>query len=200
MGDYTWLDLLLLAVILVSSLLGIWRGLVSEVLSLLAWVAAFFAAKTWGDETAMLMAGAVRGLNDPGLRYIVGFVTVFALTLVLFAIARMLLSSLLRAVGLGLVDRLLGSLFGLGRGLLVAWIAVLLAGLTNLPRETWWRDSLLVPPLETAVIASKPWLPPALAQKIRYRASPGPRAGRQAAMLRSGNREFMNFTKLTDRR
>lgn len=183
MGDFTWLDFLLLAVVLVSFLLGIWRGLVSEVLSLLAWVAAFFAAKAWGDEAAMLMAGAVRGLSDPGLRYIVGFVTVFVLTLLLFGIARMLISSLLRAVGLGLVDRLLGSLFGLGRGLLVAWIAVLLAGLTNLPREAWWRDSLLAPPLETAVIASKPWLPSALAQKIRYRTSQGARASRQAAIL-----------------
>ena len=178
MGDFTWLDLLILAVILVSSLLGVWRGVVSEVLSLVAWVAAFFAAKAWGSDATSLMGGMLRGLSDPGLRYLVGFVTVFALTLILFAIARLLLASLLRAVGLGFVDRFLGGLFGFGRGFLVAWIGVLLAGLTDLPRQLWWHESLLTPPLETAVVASKPWLPPALAQKIHYRTNQGARGTR----------------------
>ena len=175
MGDFTWLDLFLLAVILISSLLGVLRGVASEVLSLAAWVAAFFAAKAWSGEAGAILGGMLRSLNDPGLRYLVGFVTVFVLTLLLFAIARLLLASLLRAMGLGMADRLLGALFGFARGVLVVWIGVLLGGLTDLPRQAWWRDALLTPPLETAVIASKPWLPPALAQKIHYRTGHGAR-------------------------
>jgi len=132
--------------------------------------------ETWGGAATEVMSFALRGLHDPGLRYVVGFVTVFVATLLLFALARLLLSSLLRAVGLGLVDRFLGGLFGFGRGVLVVWVVVLLAGLTDLPRQEWWRESLLTPPLETAVVASKPWLPPTLAQKIHYRANHGGRS------------------------
>ncbi len=171
MNDLTRLDLLILAIVFMSALLGLWRGLVSEVLSLLAWFAAFLAAKTWGGDAAVLMTGLLRQLSEPSLRQIIGFVTVFCLTLLIFSVARWLLTHLLSAVGLGLVDRFLGATFGLGRALLIVWIGVLLAGLTDLPRQAWWHESLLVPPMETAVIASKPWLPPALAQKIHYRTS-----------------------------
>jgi membrane protein required for colicin V production len=169
MGDFTWLDLLILAVILFSSLLGILRGVLSEVLSLLAWLVAFIAANTWAGTAAGLLESIWHIPGDTSLRHIIGFTTVFTLVLLLFAIARRLLSSLLRAVGLGPLDRLLGAAFGVARGVFVAWLGVLICGLTTLPEQTWWREARLTPPLETAVIASKPWLPATLAQKIRYR-------------------------------
>jgi membrane protein required for colicin V production len=76
---------------------------------------------------------------------------------------------LLSAVGLAPLDRLLGAVFGVARGVLVAWVAVLLSGLTALPQQQWWRQALLAPPFETAVLAAKPWLPADLAKRIRYR-------------------------------
>lgn len=171
MGNFTWLDLLILAVILFSSLLGILRGVLSEVLALLAWVAAFIAANAWAGTAAGLLDGMLRVPGDPSLRHIVGFATVFALILISFAIARRLLASLLHAIGLGPLDRLLGAVFGLARGVLVVWTGVLICGLTELPHQPWWHEAQLIPPLETAVIASKPWLPLALAKKIRYRSA-----------------------------
>ncbi|MBP9713639.1 MAG: CvpA family protein [Sterolibacterium sp.] len=170
MSALNWLDLLILTVVLLSTALGLWRGLASEILALLAWLAAFLAARAWGGTAAELI-GSTHSLHDPGLRYLAGFVAVFCLTLLAFALARWLASNLLRAIGLGLVDRLLGALFGCGRALLIVWIGVLLAGLTALPRQDIWRDASLIPPLETAVIASKPWLPPMLAQKLHYRSN-----------------------------
>lgn len=169
MGNFTWLDLLILAVILFSSLLGILRGVLSEVLSLFAWVAAFIAGNAWAGTAAGLLDGMLHIPGDASLRHVVGFVVVFALVLILFALVRHLLSSLLRAMGLGPLDRLLGAAFGIARGALVVWAGVLVCGLTDLPRQAWWREARLTPPLETAVIASKPWLPLALAEKIRYR-------------------------------
>lgn len=168
MAEVTWFDWLILAVILLSSLLGVWRGVVSEVLALLAWVAAFFAARMWGGATAEHMSALLQNLHEPALRQMVGFATVFVATLLLFAIARFALSSLLRAVGLGLVDRFLGALFGLGRGVLLVLLGVLLGGLTDLPSQQWWREALLAPPLETAVLAAKPLLPPKLGQSIHF--------------------------------
>jgi len=168
MADFTWFDWLILIVILLSALLGVWRGVVSEVLALLAWVAAFFAARMWGGAATELLSAWLHNLHEPALRQMVGFATVFVATLLLFAIVRFALSRLLRAVGLGLVDRFLGALFGLGRGVLLVLVGVLMGGLTDLPRQQWWHEASLAPPLETAVLAAKPWLPPMLSQKIHY--------------------------------
>jgi membrane protein required for colicin V production len=103
------------------------------------------------------------------MRLAAAYVSIFVGVLLLFAIARMLISLMLKAVGLGLLDRLLGAAFGVMRGVLVVWVAVLVAGMTPLPKADWWRDAILAPPLETAVIAAKPWLPVDAAKRIRFR-------------------------------
>jgi len=165
-AGFTGFDWAVLTVVVLSSLLGMWRGLVSEILALLAWVAAFFAARMWGGLAATFLSA---WLKDPGLRQVAGFAMVFLGTLLLFAALSFLLSRFLRMIGLGLVDRFLGTLFGVVRSLLMVLAGVLIGGLTELPRQAWWREALLAPPLETAVVAAKPWLPPQVAQRIHYR-------------------------------
>jgi membrane protein required for colicin V production len=149
-----------------SCLLWLWRGLISEVLALTAWVAAFIAARTWGGEAATYFEGVVA---EPALRYAAGFVAVLLFVLVTFAVARLVLSLVLKAAGLAMVDRLLGAGFGVLRGLLIVLVGVLLAGMTALPKSQWWRNAWLAPPFETAVIALKPWLPVEVAKRIHYR-------------------------------
>ena len=162
----TVFDYAVFGVVAASLLLGLWRGLVSEVLALLAWVAAFFAARAVAPGLAPIFG---RFTHEAALQYVAAFAAVFVAVLLVFAIGRIVAAKLLRAVGLGWADRLLGMLFGIGRGVLIALVAVLLGGMTPLPREAWWRDAWLAPPLETAVVAAKPWLPKAVAQRIRYR-------------------------------
>ncbi|GAB1393556.1 CvpA family protein [Rhodocyclaceae bacterium] len=159
-------DYVVLAVIALSLLIGVWRGVVSEILALLAWIAAFLCARLWAGQVGdLLMASDVA----PHWRQVAGFLAVFVGVLIGFALARWLISQFLKAVGLGTLDRLLGALFGIARGVLLVWIGVLLAGLTSLPAQPWWQSAMLAPPFETAVLASKPWLPPDLAKRIRYR-------------------------------
>jgi len=162
----TWFDYAVLAAVAASLFLGFWRGIVSELLALVAWVAAFFAAREVAGQAAMFFSSL---LADPGLRYAAGFAAVFVLVLVLFAIGRFVLSALLRAIGLGLLDRFLGAAFGVMRGVLIVLVAVMLGGMTELPRQAWWRDAMLAPPLETAVVALRPWLPAEVSKRIRYR-------------------------------
>jgi len=162
----TVFDYVVLGVIGASCLLGLWRGLVSEILALLAWVAAFIVARQYAAWAAPWFAGL---FNEPALRLGAGFVAVFIGVLLLFGLGRLALTRVLRAVGLGLTDRLLGVFFGFVRGLAIVLVAVLLAGLTSIPREEWWQQASLAPPLETAAVATKPYLPPEIAQKIRYR-------------------------------
>jgi membrane protein required for colicin V production len=162
----TWFDYAVLAVIAASLLLGLWRGVVSEVLALAAWVLAFFVAREFALPVSEFFAGM---LNDKSMQYLAGFAAVFVGVLVVVGIARLVVSFLLRAVGLGLIDRMLGAIFGIARGLLLVLVAVMLGGLTPLPKEPWWKNAMFAPPLETAVLAARPWLPASMAQKIRYR-------------------------------
>jgi len=162
----TLFDYFVIAVMVISLLVGIARGVVSEILALIAWVAAFIAARMWAIPAGNLLLAE---LPDPLWRQLAGFVGVFVAVLIGFALLRWMTTLLLKAVGLRPLDRVLGSLFGVVRGMLALLILVLLAGLTPLPQQQWWRQAMFAPPLETGVLAAKPWLPPELAKQIQYR-------------------------------
>lgn len=162
----TIFDYVLLGVLALSAAIGMWRGLVSEVMALVAWAVALFAAWRYGAEAAGLLAGVIA---EPAWRQVGGFVLVFVAVLLLAALLRFLLRELLRAAGLGAADRFFGAVFGLARGLAIAFAVVLLGGLIGVAREPWWADAMFAPPLETAVIAAKPWLPDVVADRIRFR-------------------------------
>ncbi len=159
-------DYVVLGVMAISLLLGITRGVISEILALVAWLAAFIAARMWAVPVGDLMLAE---MPDPLWRQLAGFVAIFVAVLILFAVLRWLMALLLKAAGLRPLDRALGALFGVARGVLVVLMLVLLAGLTPLPQQQWWRTAMLAPPLEMGVLAVKPWLPPELAKRIHYR-------------------------------
>lgn len=162
----TVLDYVLLAIVVLSALVGLWRGLVSEVVALLAWVVALGAAWLYASEVAQMLESHIA---EPAWRQVAGFALIFVGVLLLAAVLRFLLRELLRAAGLGPADRMFGTFFGVARGLAIAFVLVLVGGMLGMAKETWWVDSLFAPPLETAVIASKPWLPEVVAERIRFR-------------------------------
>ncbi len=86
---------------------------------------------------------------------------------------------LIHAAGLGFVDRFLGSIFGVLRGVLLILAFVFVAGLTALPRADWWQNSALAPPFVVAVLALKPWLPDRLAERLDYSRGGAPAAPAQ---------------------
>lgn len=160
----TVFDYLVLGILAASLLLGVWRGVVGEIIALLAWVFAFLAARWWGTEVAQL----ITAIADPAIRLLAGYAAVFGIVLVLMALLRLAVRGLLSALGLTLADRLLGVVFGAARGMLIVLVLVALAGMTSLPKERWWSEAYLAPPLQTAVLASKPWLPAEMARRIRF--------------------------------
>ncbi len=161
----TAFDYGVIAILLASLALGLWRGLIGEVLALLAWVLAGLAAWQLGPEVGAL----ITAIADPGLRVLAGYAAVFVGVLIVLALVRLAVRGLLKALGLTAVDRVLGVVFGVARGLLIVLILVAIGGMTSLPKEIWWRNAILSQPLETAVLASKPWLPPEAAKRIRFR-------------------------------
>lgn len=161
----TAFDYLVLGILLASAILGAWRGLVGEILSILAWVLALVAAWMFGAEIG---AALYSGIGDSMLRLVAGFVTVILLVLVVIALLKLLMRGLLKAIGLSLTDRMLGVLFGLMRGLAILLVIVILGGLTSAPKQPWWREARFAPPLETIVLAGRPWLPGDVAKRIRF--------------------------------
>lgn len=162
----TVLDYVLLVIVVLSALVGLWRGLVSEVVALLAWVAALGAAWLYASEVAVMLEAHIA---EPAWRQVAGFALIFVGVLLLAAVLRFLLRELLRAAGLGPADRMFGTFFGIARGLAIAFVLVLVGGMLGMAKEPWWENSLFAPPLETAVVASKPWLPDVVAERIRFR-------------------------------
>ena len=162
----TVIDIAVLVIVGISILIGVLRGLVREVLALLAWVAAFLAANLLTPEIAKLLPQA---MGKEEIRLLVSFVGVFIVVLIGLSMLAILASKLVRIVGLGPSDRVVGGVFGLARGVLVVMILVLLAGLTALPHQAVWRNAVLSDPLEEFAGTMKPWLPAELAQRITYR-------------------------------
>jgi membrane protein required for colicin V production len=161
----TWVDYAVIAVMAVSILWGALRGLIREVMSLGAWVIAFLAANLFAGPLAEFMPQAI---SRPELRVLASFVSIFLLALIVTTLFGLLLSRIAAAAGLGGVDRVLGAVFGVARGLIILIALTLVAGLTRLPDDSAWRESVSGPWLARGAMALKAWLPPALADRLRY--------------------------------
>ena len=161
----TWFDYGVLSVLGLSLLLGALRGLMREIVSLAGWIAAFVLATAFSGIVAVQMPESL----GPLLSGLLAFLLIFVGVLVLSGVVGLVLSLLVRAAGLGFLDRLLGAAFGIVRGMAIVLLAVLLAGLTPLPHEPFWRQAVLSGPFETVALALKPYLPEGVAQRLKYR-------------------------------
>lgn len=145
-------DIAIFAVLVVSMVFGLWRGFVREVLSLLAWVAAFWLAWLFGDRVAAVLSTYI---TRPEAALIAGYVGCFVAAIVVAALVLWGVDKLMDRGGLRGGDRLLGLIFGLARGVLLVTFVVLMLGFTAIPRQAaWWRQSQLLP----GFIGAAAWL------------------------------------------
>ena len=135
-------DWILIAIITVSSVFGLLRGFVKELLSLASWVAAFFIARLFSFKLSNFM---VDWIDQPQFRVIAAFVILFAATLVVGALINNVFSRLVSATGLTGTDRLFGMVFGIVRGSLLVIVMVSLLSLTPVSNDQWWQTSLIIP-------------------------------------------------------
>lgn len=150
------LDWIFAAVLVASMLIGAWRGLVFEVLSLMGWVASFFIAQWFADDMAALLP---MGESADALRYAAGFVVVFVGAVFAFGFLSWLAKKMVEAIGLRPADRALGAIFGVLRGMVLLLAAAVVAGLTPLGEAGWWQESQGAPILAEVLRGLKPALP-----------------------------------------
>ena len=135
-------DWAILAILGLSVLVGLWRGLVAELLSLAIWIAAFWVAASFGPAVAAHLEPMI---SLPIARIVLGYALCFIAVLVVGALVRFAMRRLISGTGLSGIDRLFGMLFGFVRGVLLVTLLVFLVGLTLFTRESWWQQSALLP-------------------------------------------------------
>ncbi|MEO8332070.1 MAG: CvpA family protein [Gallionella sp.] len=169
----TGFDLAVIAILLVSLLFGMWRGFLYEVLSLLGWPLAFMLSYRYADVFAqhipIPVLSHVEGKQEI-LRVTVAYALVFIAVMIVWGALVWGLTKLLRAIGLGQFDRMLGGLFGVLRGVLVVLVAVWMAGTTDIPERPFWRDAQMSRGAEDVALLTKAWLPDDIAKRIHFRA------------------------------
>ncbi|QNH13746.1 MULTISPECIES: CvpA family protein [unclassified Xanthomonas] len=150
------IDMVLLAVILVSALLGALRGFVGIVVGTLSWLLAGWATFQFGGDAGRWLAD---GAHPSMTYYLGGYALTFVVTMAVVGITGMVIRSAVRATALSGTDRALG--FGLGtlRGGFFAAVLVLLMSFTPLTREPAWRQSVVLPVLSPGVHWMRAQLP-----------------------------------------
>lgn len=135
-------DILILITAILSVALGVWRGLVKEVLSLVVWVVAFWASLTFGRPLAGLMSGLI---DSPSVRGALGFTLLFIAVIVAGALITKLVHKAVAGSGLELVNRLTGGAFGLLRGFAIVVVLLTVVSYFPVRDAAWLKASSLVP-------------------------------------------------------
>jgi membrane protein required for colicin V production len=161
----TIFDYLVLFILIASVVISMLRGLMKEILSLVSWIVAFVVANMWGGDLAPLLPEAIPGM---ALRLIVAFLILFIGVRLLMGLLMMAVDAAINAAGLTLADRGLGGLFGLARGVVIVLAGVMLAGMTDLPKQDFWRNALLSPMAETGARTVQPFLPADISRHVKF--------------------------------
>lgn len=138
--DYSILDYAILAILSLSVVIGLWRGLLKEVLSLATWLLALFVSMRFSPDIMGYLAGAI---PDERVQYVVALIVLFVLSALVGVIVTQVISKSAKVVGLGFFDRLLGAVFGVLRGAVVVVILLLLIKASPFADKDWSNNAVL---------------------------------------------------------
>lgn len=171
-----WPDYAIIAVIAISTTVGVLRGFIKEVFSLVVWAAAFFVAYYFAGDVAELMKDAV---TLPSARTAMGFAGLFIAVLLVGGLINYLLGRLVESTGLSGTDRLLGGVFGAARGLVLVIAVLLVAGFTPIPADPWWKDSPTIQRMIPLVEWASGFLPPKVHEHLDFEPEDDKKAANQ---------------------
>jgi len=141
------------------------RGAVREVLAIAGWIAALYVARTYASQLVPLLPPDIP--TEP-LKVLAAFIILMLGVLLVASLLSIALSSIIKKIGLNWLNRGVGGLFGLARGLLIVCVLVFLAGLTSLPKDDRWTNAMFSAPLEVLVKSMLPWLPQSVTRHVKY--------------------------------
>jgi membrane protein required for colicin V production len=138
----SWVDLLIVFILVVSGAFGFWRGFAKEALSLVSWLAAIWLAWRFSWAVEPLLG---EWTVAPELRIWAARAIVFVVVLSIGGLVAWSVRALIRHTGLSGTDRTLGGLFGIARGVLIVGLGAIALQLSGLDQDTWWQEAKLRP-------------------------------------------------------
>lgn len=160
-----WIDGVIIVLVVLSAAVGFVRGFGREIFGLAAWALAFYLAFTYADELSNILSVWIDAETP---RLLVAFGVIFVVVVIIGAVLNVFFGRLIEKSGLGGTDRLLGVGFGFLRAVALLIMLVLLAGLTSIPRDSWWQESMLMEHLENGAIVVRDYLPSDIARAVTY--------------------------------
>jgi membrane protein required for colicin V production len=167
MASLNFVDIIILVIFALSIVIGFGRGLVSEVISLVALVAAFAVAIYFTTPLADYFTNAAsikqvvsQSSDTMGAStahpasyaaLAISFILLFVATIVVGIIVKAILNLAISAGGVGVGNRILGGIFGFVRGFLINLVIIFIVQLSPLNDEHWWQQSKFVPQFQPAV-------------------------------------------------
>jgi membrane protein required for colicin V production len=139
------LDYIILAIVLISAIAGLIQGFLREAISLVTWILGIWLAWKFGPMLAPHLGGA---LSKASYGLWAGRAIVFIAVLVIGAIIGATINYFVRLSIFSGLDRLLGFVLGLVRGVVIVGVGIILAQTVQLDGEAWWKKSRLMPQLE----------------------------------------------------
>ncbi len=161
----TLFDYFVIAIVGISMLVGLMRGAIKEVFSLASWILAFIIAKTYFAELSRWLETLV---SNSSLRSLTAFIFLFVASLIVLGLISMLLTTLIKKMGLGSIDRALGGMIGFVRGVAIMLVVVILGSMTALPQHNDWRHALTRGWFEMLAGSVKQWLPDVMTKRIHF--------------------------------
>ncbi|MGR8980602.1 MAG: CvpA family protein [Gammaproteobacteria bacterium] len=161
-----WVDYTIIVLIGIYILLGMVRGGRKEMLCLISWLVAIAVAWNFAEDLSKLLPASI---PPTPVKLAAAFAIMLVVTRVFTSFIIFLMSQRSNANKSSFGDHLAGILVGLCRGIVIVAIMILMGGLTTLPKDSWWRESQLIPPFEFSVIWLKDHIPTGMSGYIRFR-------------------------------
>lgn len=152
MTNFNWIDYVILGILFASILAGLLRGLIKEIFSLLTWIAAFVISSMYTTKVASTFShhASPEQTVDAAKQSIslialgVSFIGIFIAVLLAGSLISYIITRAVEGPGISFVNRFLGALFGLGRGVLLILFIMFLVELTPLENQNEWKQSQFV--------------------------------------------------------
>jgi len=161
-----WIDYVIIGLVSSGLIIGLVRGFSLEFFSLVFWLLAIGIGLSFSSEFSVFLDSTI---SNPLPKIAASFLSLFLITLIVGSLIRMLLGEAINKSKLTFADRLGGMIFGIAHGMVIVVVLVMLAGLTALPDDLWWKESKLLPPFQLCAIWLRDHIPSGLTEYVHYR-------------------------------
>lgn len=161
-----WIDDVIIGLVFIALIKGFLRGFGLEVFSLVFWVLATGVGLSFSRDFPVFLESTI---SNSLLKIAASFTLLFLITLIVGSLIRMLLGEAIKKPELTFTERLGGMIIGVFRGMVIVVVLVMLAGLTALPNDLWWKESKLLPPFQVCAIWLRDHIPSGLAEYVHFR-------------------------------